>query len=187
MVQGPMPLQRLRDRYLEEIRPALQREFHYPNLMAVPKVEKVVLNIGLGEAKQNPRALDNAVRDLTAITGQKPVVTRAKRSIAQFRLRQGDKIGAMGTLRGQRMYDFLEKLINVVLPRIRDFNGVSPKAFDGHGNYSLGLREQLVFPEVEYDEIDKLRGLEISIVTTAKTDEEARRLLELMGMPIRAA
>lgn len=181
------PAQRLRDRYLHEIRPQLLREFNYPNIMAVPKVEKVVLNIGLGEAVQNPRALEAAVRDLTLISGQKPVITRAKRSIAGFRLRKGMPIGVMVTLRGQRMYDFLEKLMAVVLPRIRDFNGLSPNSFDGHGNYSLGLREQLVFPEVEYDQIDKLRGLEVSIVTTARTDEEGRRLLELMGMPFRAA
>jgi large subunit ribosomal protein L5 len=179
-------MQRLRDRYLHEVRPQLLREFNYPNIMAVPKIEKVVLNIGLGEAVQNPRAVDAAVRDLTVISGQKPVVTRAKRSIAGFRLRKGMPIGVMVTLRGKRMYDFLEKLMAVVLPRIRDFNGLSPKSFDGHGNYTLGLREQLVFPEVEYDQIDKLRGLEVSIVTTAKTDEEGRRLLELMGMPFRA-
>lgn len=175
----------LRERYLKEIVPALMREFGYRNVMEVPRVTKVVVNVGLGEALQNPKALDAAARDISVITGQKPVVTRAKRSIAGFKLRAGNPIGVKVTLRGQRMYDLLERLINVALPRQRDFRGVPRDAFDGRGNYSLGLSEQLVWPEIHYDSIDKVRGMEISIVTTAKTDEEARRLLELMGMPFR--
>jgi large subunit ribosomal protein L5 len=151
--------------------------------MEVPRLEKVVLNIGLGEAVQNPRAIESAVQDLAAISGQKPVVTRARRSIAGFKIRAGMPIGVMVTLRGRRMYDFLDRLMNAVLPRIRDFRGVSRKAFDGRGNYSLGLREQLIFPEVDYDKIDRVRGLQVVVVTTARTDEEARRLLELLGMP----
>ena len=174
---------RLREKYHKDVVPALVREFHYKNPMQVPRVEKVVLNIGLGEALQNPRALDAAVKDLETITGQHPVVTRAKKSIAAFKVRAGNPIGAMVTLRGERMYAFLDKLFNAALPRTRDFHGVSPKAFDGRGNYTLGLREQLIFPEIEYDKIDKVRGMEVSIVTTARTDEEARRLLELLGMP----
>lgn len=165
--------------------PALQREFNYSNPMQVPKIEKVVLNIGLGEATQNPRALDAASADLAAITGQKPVITRARKSIAQFKIRQGSPIGVMVTLRGDRAWEFLDRLINIALPQIRDFRGVSARSFDGRGNYTLGLREQVVFPEIDYDKIDKIRGLEVSIVTTAKTDEEARRLLELLGMPFR--
>lgn len=159
------------------------REFQYSNPMQVPRVDKVVVNIGLGEAIQNPRAIEAATRDLAAIAGQHPVITRAKRSIAAFRLRTGMPIGAVVTIRGERMYEFLDKLINVALPRIRDFHGVSPKSFDGRGNYSLGIREQLVFPEIEYDKIDRIRGMEITIVTSARSDEEARRLLELMGIP----
>ena len=151
----------------------------------VPKIEKVVLNMGVGEAIQNPKSLDGAVADLTAISGQKPVITKAKASIAGFKLREGMSIGCKVTLRGDRMYDFLDKLINVALPRVRDFRGVSPKAFDGRGNYTLGIKEQLIFPEIDYDKIDKIRGLEVVIVTTAKTDEEARELLKLMGMPFR--
>ena len=177
----------LRQRYHDEVAPALQREFGYANPMQIPRVEKVVVNIGLGEAIQNAKALDAAVGDLTQITGQKPIVTRAKRSIAQFRLRTGMPIGAKVTLRGQRMYDFLERTMRLALPRIRDFRGVSPNAFDGRGNYSLGLREQLMYPEIDYDKIDRLRGLEISIVTTAKTDEEGRQLLQLLGMPFQAS
>jgi large subunit ribosomal protein L5 len=173
----------LRQRYHDEIVPALQREFSYPNPMQIPRVEKVVVNIGLGEAIANAKALDAAVGDLTTITGQKPIVTRAKRSIAQFRLRTGMPIGAKVTLRGQRMYDFLERTLALALPRIRDFRGIPTRSFDGRGNFSLGLREQLVYPEIDYDKIDRLRGLEISIVTTAKTDEEGRKLLELLGMP----
>jgi large subunit ribosomal protein L5 len=170
-------------RYREDIAPALMKEFNYGNSMRVPRLEKVVVNIGLGEALQNAKALDAAVGDLTAITGQKPIVTRAKRSIAQFRLRSGNAIGAKVTLRGERMWDFLERLTALALPRLRDFRGVPTRSFDGRGNFSLGLREQLAFPEIDYDKIDRLRGLEVSIVTTAKTDEESKRLLELLGMP----
>lgn len=174
---------RLRDTYKEEIRPALQEEFGYKNLLQVPKLEKIVVNIGVGEAITNNRALDAAVGDLAAITGQKPVITRAKRSIAAFRLREGMPIGTTVTLRGDRMYEFFDRLTNASLTRIRDFRGVSPRSFDGRGNYTLGLREQLIFPEIEYDKVDKTRGMEISIVTSAKTDEEGRRLLKLLGMP----
>ncbi len=177
----------LRRRYHDEVAPALQREFGYPNVMQIPRLDKVVVNIGLGEAIANAKALDAAVGDLTTITGQKPIVTRAKRSIAQFRLRTGMPIGAKVTLRGQRMYDFLERTLSLALPRIRDFRGIPTRSFDGRGNFSLGLREQLVYPEIDYDKIDRLRGLEISIVTTAKTDEEGRKLLELLGMPFQAA
>jgi len=176
----------LRQRYHDEIVPALQREFSYANPMEIPRVEKIVVNIGLGEAIANAKALDAAVGDLTTITGQKPIVTRAKRSIAQFRLRTGMPIGAKVTLRGQRMYDFLERTMALALPRIRDFRGIPTRSFDGRGNFSLGLREQLVYPEIDYDKIDRLRGLEISIVTTAKTDEEGRKLLELLGMPFQS-
>jgi large subunit ribosomal protein L5 len=176
----------LRLRYRQEAMPALQREFGYANPMQIPRLEKVVVNIGLGEAIQNAKALDAAVGDLTQITGQKPIVTRAKRSIAQFRLRTGMPIGAKVTLRGQHMYDFLERTMRLALPRIRDFRGITPRSFDGRGNFSLGLREQLVFPEIDYDKIDRLRGMEISIITTARTDEEGRKLLELLGMPFQA-
>jgi large subunit ribosomal protein L5 len=176
----------LRQRYRDEVVPALQREYGYANPMQIPKVDKVVVNIGLGEAIANAKALDAAVGDLTTITGQKPIVTRAKRSIAQFRLRTGMPIGAKVTLRGQRMYDFLERTMSLALPRIRDFRGIPTRSFDGRGNFSLGLREQLVYPEIDYDKIDRLRGLEISIVTTAKTDEEGRKLLELLGMPFQS-
>ena len=174
---------RLRDRYREEIAPAMMRDFGYKNVYQVPKLEKIVLNVGLGEAIANARALDAAVGDLAQITGQKPVVTRAKKSIASFKLRAGMPIGAMVTLRGPRMYEFYDRLVAVTLPRIRDFRGVSPNSFDGRGNYTMGLREQIVFPEIDYDRIDKVRGLEISFVTTARTDEEGRRLLALLGMP----
>src|ERR687883_483779 len=176
---------RFQTRYQQEVIPALTREFNYQNPMQVPKIQKIVLNIGLGEALQNAKAVDAAVGDLTAIAGQKPVVTRSKKSIANFKLRAGQPIGAMVTLRGARMYEFLDRLINVALPRIRDFRGVSPNAFDGRGNYTLGLREQLVFPEIEYDKIDKLRGLEVTFVTKALTDEEARALLTELGFPFR--
>ena len=179
--------QGLRQRYHDDVVPALRREFGYANEMQIPRLEKVVVNIGLGEAIANAKALDAAVGDLTTITGQKPIVTRAKRSIAQFRLRTGMPIGAKVTLRGQRMYDFLERTLALALPRIRDFRGIPTRSFDGRGNFSLGLREQLVYPEIDYDEIDRLRGLEISIVTTAKTDEEGRKLLELLGMPFQSA
>jgi large subunit ribosomal protein L5 len=170
-------------RYREEVIPALTKEFGYTNPNQVPRLSKIVVNIGLGEALTNAKALDAAVGDLAQITGQKPIVTRARRSIAQFRLRTGNPIGAKVTLRGQRMWDFLERLTRLALPRIRDFRGVPSKSFDGRGNYSLGLREQLAFPEIDYDKIDRLRGLEVSIVTTAKTDEESKRLLQLLGMP----
>jgi len=173
----------LRRRYRDEVVPALQREFDYSNPMQIPRVSKVVVNIGLGEAIANAKALDAAVGDLATITGQKPIVTRATRSIAQFRLRTGMPIGAKVTLRGQRMFDFLERTMALALPRIRDFRGIPTRSFDGRGNFSLGLREQLVYPEIDYDKIDRLRGLEISIVTTARTDEEGRKLLELLGMP----
>ena len=174
---------RVQDRYRDDIVPVLTGEFGYKNPFQVPKLEKIVLNIGLGEAVANGRALDAAVNDLTTITGQKPVVTRAKKSIASFKLREGMPIGAMVTLRGARMYEFLDRLVATALPRIRDFRGVSPNSFDGRGNYTLGLREQIMFPEIDYDQIDKVRGLEISIVTSARTDEEGRRLLALLGMP----
>jgi large subunit ribosomal protein L5 len=173
----------LRARYLEEVVPVLQKEFGYVNPNQVPRLTKIVVNIGLGEALTNAKALDAAVGDLANITGQKPIVTRARRSIAQFRLRTGNPIGAKVTLRGQRMWDFLERLTRLALPRIRDFRGVPTKSFDGRGNYSLGLREQLAFPEIDFDKIDRLRGLEVSIVTTAETDEESKRLLQLLGMP----
>ena len=177
----------LRQRYHDDVVPALRREFGYANEMQIPKLDKIVVNIGLGEAIANAKALDAAVGDLTTITGQKPIVTRAKRSIAQFRLRTGMPIGAKVTLRGQRMYDFLERTLALALPRIRDFRGIPTRSFDGRGNFSLGLREQLVYPEIDYDKIDRLRGLEISIVTTATTDEEGRKLLELLGMPFQSA
>jgi large subunit ribosomal protein L5 len=173
----------LRERYREEIVPALTEEFGYTTPMQVPALDKVVLNIGLGEALSNAKALDAAGGDLARITGQRPVVTRARKSIANFKLREGNPIGVKVTLRGQRMYDFLERLINVALPRTRDFRGVSANAFDGRGNYTLGIREQLIFPEIDYDQIDQVRGLEVTVVTTAATDEEGRRLLTLMGMP----
>lgn len=176
---------RLKERYRTEIAPALQKEFGYDNVMRIPRLEKVVINIGMGEAIADAKRIDNAVRDLTDIAGQKPVVTRAKRSVASFKLRQGMPIGVMVTLRGTRMWDFLDKLANVALPRLRDFQGISPDAFDGRGNYTLGIREQLVFPEVDYDKVDKVRGMEITIVTTARNDEEGRRLLRLLGMPFR--
>ncbi|MDD2372017.1 MAG: 50S ribosomal protein L5 [Syntrophomonadaceae bacterium] len=176
---------RLYETYKGEIVPKLKEKFQYKNVMQVPRVERVVINIGVGEAIQNPKALDGAVNDLTIISGQKPVVTRAKKSIAGFKLREGMAIGCKVTLRGERMYNFLDKLINLSLPRVRDFRGVSPQAFDGRGNYSLGIKEQTIFPEIEYDKIDKIRGLEVVIVTTAKTDEEARELLRHMGMPFR--
>lgn len=173
----------LRARYRDEVVPALQKEFNYTNPVQVPRLTKIVVNIGLGEALTNAKALDAAVGDLAQITGQKPIVTRARRSIAQFRVRTGNPIGAKVTLRGQRMWDFLERTTRLALPRIRDFRGIPSKSFDGRGNYSLGLREQLAFPEIDYDKIDRLRGLEISIVTTAQTDEESKRLLQLLGMP----
>lgn len=176
---------RLYDQYKQEIIPNLMKKFQYKNVMQVPKVDRVVLNIGVGEAIQNPKALDGAVSDLTLISGQKPVITRAKNSIAGFKLRENMAIGCKVTLRGERMYDFLDRLINLCLPRVRDFRGVSPQAFDGRGNYSLGIKEQTMFPEIDYDKIDKIRGLEVVIVTTANNDEEGRALLKEMGMPFR--
>lgn len=176
---------RLQQKYKEQIMPALVKEFSYKNTMAVPKLEKVVLNMGLGEALQNPKIVDVAAEELATITGQRPVVTKAKKSIAQFKLREGQSIGATVTLRGDRMYEFLDRLINVALPRVRDFRGVSPKSFDGRGNYTLGLKDQLIFPEIDFGKVEKTRGMNICIVTTAKTDEEARVLLQQMGMPFR--
>jgi large subunit ribosomal protein L5 len=174
---------RLKDKYLNEVVPGLQEQFKYTNVMAIPKLDKVVINIGLGEVTQNPKALDAAINDLTLITGQKPVVTKAKKSIAGFKLREGMPVGVKVTLRGDRMYEFVDRLVSVALPRVRDFRGVSPKSFDGRGNYSLGLKEQLIFPEIEYDKIDALRGMDISFVTTAQTDEEAKALLKALGAP----
>ncbi|NLG68270.1 MAG: 50S ribosomal protein L5 [Firmicutes bacterium] len=176
---------RLKERYRREVVPAMMARFGYRNVMEVPRLAKVVINMGVGEAVQDPKQLDAAVADLTAISGQKPVVTRARRSIAAFKLRKGMPIGAKVTLRGDRMYHFLDKLINVALPRIRDFRGVSPDSFDGRGNYSLGIREQLIFPEIRYDKVDRVRGMDVTIATTAGTDEEAAELLRLLGMPFR--
>jgi large subunit ribosomal protein L5 len=171
-------------KYMDEVRPALVKEFNYTNEMQVPKIEKIVVNVGVGrESADNPKVLDFAVGDITTITGQKPVITKAKKSIANFKLREDRPIGVRVTLRGPRMYDFLDRLVNLALPRVRDFRGVPADAFDGRGNYTLGLREQLIFPEIEYDKIDKVRGLEVTIVTTAKTDDEGRALLRLFGMP----
>ena len=179
-------MDRLQEKYAQEAAPELTKKFGYKNVMQLPKLEKVIINMGVGEAVGNPKALDAAVSDLTLIAGQKPIVTRAKKSIATWKIRQGMPIGAKVTLRGSRMYQFLDKFINVALPRVRDFHGVSAKAFDGRGNYSVGLKEQLIFPEIDYDKIDKIRGMNVVIVTTAKTDEEARELLSLLGMPFSA-
>jgi large subunit ribosomal protein L5 len=176
---------RLKDMYREQVRPQLMQDFGYQNVMQAPRLVKIVVNIGLGEAIQNAKALEAAAGDLATITGQKPVITKAKRSIAQFKLREGMAIGAMVTLRGVRMYEFCDRLYNIALPRIRDFGGVPARSFDGRGNYTLGLREQLAFPEIDYDKVDKVRGMEITFVTTARNDVEGRRLLELMGMPFR--
>ena len=178
---------RLKDKYVNEVRPALMARFQYKNLLEVPRLEKVVINMGVGEAKDNPKALDAAVNELSLIAGQRPIITKAKRSVASFKIREGMNIGCKVTLRGERMYEFLDKLFNVALPRVRDFRGVSPKSFDGRGNYSLGLREQLIFPEIIYDQVEKVRGMDVVIVTTAKTDEEARELLRELGMPFRNA
>ncbi|WAM32435.1 50S ribosomal protein L5 [Caldicellulosiruptor naganoensis] len=174
---------RLKEKYFKEVIPAMMQKFGYKNVMQVPRLGKIVINIGLGEAKDNPKALEAAMNDLMAITGQKPVVTKAKKSIANFKLRKGMPIGCMVTLRGDRMYEFLDKMINLALPRVRDFRGVSDKSFDGRGNYTIGFKEQVVFPEIDYDKVDKIRGLEVTIVTSAKTDEEAKELLRLLGMP----
>ncbi len=175
----------LKEKYLKEVMPAMQEKFGYKNPMAIPKLSKIVINMGVGEATQNIKALDGAVDDLTRISGQKPVITRAKKSIAAFKLREGMPIGVKVTLRGDRKYAFAEKLLVVALPRVRDFRGVNPSGFDGRGNYTLGLKEQLIFPEIDYDKVDKIRGMNISFITTAKTDEEARELLRLLGMPFR--
>jgi large subunit ribosomal protein L5 len=174
---------RLKDQYREQIVPALRKELGYENVMQVPRLEKIVVNIGMGEALQNAKALDAAVQDVSTITGQRPIVTRARKSIASFKLREGNPVGVKVTLRGDRMWDFLDRLCNIALPRQRDFRGISPDAFDGRGNYSLGLREQLAFPEIDYDSIDKIRGFEVTIVTTAQTDEEGYHLLRHLGMP----
>ena len=179
-------MDRLQEKYQKEVVPALTEKFGYKNVMQLPKVEKVIINMGVGEAVGNPKALDSAVSDLTIISGQKPLLTRAKKSLAAWKLREGMPIGCKVTLRGERMYQFLDKFMNVALPRVRDFRGVSGTAFDGRGNYAVGLNEPLIFPEIEYDKIDKIRGMNIVIVTTAQTDEEARELLKLMGMPFKA-
>jgi len=176
---------RLKDSYKAEVVPALMQKFDYKNVMQVPKLEKVVINMGMGDIKDNPKALDTALEELAIISGQKPVVTLAKKSVANFKVREGMKVGAKVTLRGTRMYEFVDKLINIVTPRVRDFRGLSPKSFDGRGSYAMGFKEQLVFPEINYDKVEKIRGMDIIIVTTAKTDEEARELLTLMGMPFR--
>lgn len=173
----------MKEKYLQEVVPALKKKFNYKSVMEVPRIEKVVVNMGINDARENPKAIEASTRDMTLITGQKPIVTKAKKSIAAFKLREGMPVGAKVTLRASKMYDFLEKLFNIDLPRVRDFRGVSPDAFDGRGNYSLGIKEQLIFPEIEYDKIDRVRGMDITIVTTAKTDEEARELLRNLGMP----
>ena len=178
-------MSRLRQRYEKDVIPALKKEFGYDNVMAIPKLTKVVVNMGLGEATQNAKIVDPGADELARITGQKPVITRAKKSIAQFKVRKGMPIGTMVTLRGERMWEFLDRLIAVALPRVRDFRGVSPRGFDGRGNYTLGLKDQLLFPEIDYMKVDKARGMNISVVTTAKTDEESRKLLQLLGMPFR--
>ena len=178
---------RLRERYKGEVLPALQHEFEYKNVMQVPQLHKVVVNIGMGEAVRDSKTLDAAVRDIATITGQHPVVQKAKKSIAGFRLREGMQIGVSVTLRGERMYEFLDRFINIALPRVRDFRGVPDKGFDGRGNYTIGLREQLIFPEIDYDRIDRVRGMEVTMVTSARSDPEARRLLELLGMPFQRA
>ena len=177
---------RLKEKYTSEVAKAMMEKFGYKNVMEIPKIEKVVLNMGIGEAVANPKVIDSALADMTLSSGQTPVVTRAKKSVAAFKIRAGMPIGAKVTLRGERMYYFVDKLFNVALARVRDFRGVSPKSFDGRGNYTMGIKEQLIFPEIEYDKVDKIRGMDIIIVTTAKTDEEARELLKLMGMPFSA-
>ncbi len=179
-------MEKLKEQYVKEVIPALMKKFQYKSIMQVPKLEKIVINIGLGDTKENPKSLENAVNDLTQITGQKPVITKAKKSIAAFKLREGANVGCKVTLRSDKMYDFAYKLFNVALPRVRDFRGVSDNSFDGRGNYSMGIKEQLIFPEIEYDKVDKLRGMDIIFVTTAETDEEAKELLKLLGMPFKA-
>ncbi|MDW7658108.1 MAG: 50S ribosomal protein L5 [Bacillota bacterium] len=176
-------MSRLKDKYKAEAVPALQKAFNYKSVMQTPRLEKIVLNMGVGDAKDNPKAIDNAARDMSIIAGQKAVITKAKKSVSAFKLREGMNIGCKVTLRGDKMYEFLDKLISIALPRVRDFRGISPNSFDGHGNYAMGAREQLIFPEIDYDKIDKIRGMDIIIVTTAETDEEARELLRLLGMP----
>ena len=178
-------MEKLKEIYKNEVVPALMKKFNYSSVMEAPKLEKIVINIGLGDTKDNPKALDNAMNDLSIITGQKPIITKAKKSIAAFKLREGVNVGCKVTLRAGKMYDFAYKLFNVALPRVRDFRGVSKNSFDGRGNYSMGIKEQLIFPEIEYDKVDKIRGMDIIFVTTAKTDEEARELLTLLGMPFR--
>ena len=177
---------RIKEKYLAEAVPALQQKFGYKNVMEIPRLEKVIINMGLGDCKDNAKALESAVAELTQIAGQKPLVTKAKKSVANFKLRQGMNVGAMVTLRGARMEEFMDKLVNIALPRVRDFRGVSTKAFDGRGNYALGIKEQLIFPEIDYDKVEKIRGMEMIFVTTAKTDEEAKELLRLLGMPFAA-
>jgi large subunit ribosomal protein L5 len=179
-------MEKLREQYEKEVVPALMKKFNYSSVMEVPKLDKIVINIGLGDTRENPKALENAMKELAQITGQKPIVTKAKKSIAAFKIREGQDLGCKVTLRKDKMYDFAYKLFNVALPRVRDFRGVSPDSFDGRGNYSMGLKEQLIFPEIEYDKVDKLRGMDIIFVTTAETDEEARELLRLLGMPFKA-
>ena len=179
-------MEKLREQYEKEVVPALMKKFQYKSIMQVPKLDKVVINIGLGDTKENPKSLENAMNDLTQITGQRPMITKAKKSIAAFKLREGANVGCKVTLRSDKMYDFVYKLFNVALPRVRDFRGVSADSFDGRGNYSMGIKEQLVFPEIEYDKVDKLRGMDIIFVTTAETDEEAKELLTLLGMPFKA-
>ena len=180
-------MNRLKERYVKDVIPALTKEFGYKNVMAVPKIKKVVVNMGLGEATQNVKIVDTGSDELARITGQRPVTRRAKKSIAAFKVRKGMPVGTMVTLRGERMYEFLDRLMNVALPRVRDFRGVSPKGFDGRGNYTLGLRDQLIFPEIDYMKVDKTRGMNVSVVTSARTDQEARKLLQLIGMPFRAS
>lgn len=179
-------MSRMQEKYIKEVAPALMEKYSYKSVMQIPKIEKIVVNIGLGEAKENAKALDGATQDLMAITGQRPVITKAKKSVAAFKIREGMNIGCKVTLRRDKMYDFLDRLYNVALPRVRDFRGINPDSFDGRGNYALGIKEQLIFPEINYDQIDKLRGMDIIIVTTAKTDEEARDLLSMLGAPFSA-
>jgi large subunit ribosomal protein L5 len=178
-------LNRLKEKYKSEIAGAMQEKFQYKNVMQIPKLDKIVINMGVGEAKDNAKSLENAVKDLEIISGQKPVVTKAKKSVANFKIREGMNIGCKVTLRGEKMYDFLDRLVNLALPRVRDFRGVNPNAFDGRGDYALGIKEQIIFPEIEYDKVDKVRGMDVIFVTTAKTDEEARELLTLFGMPFK--
>ena len=179
-------MEKLREQYEKEVIPALMKKFNYKSVMEVPKLDKIVINIGLGDVKENPKSLENAIKDLAQITGQQPVITKARKSIAAFKLREGVNVGCKVTLRSDKMYDFAYKLFNVALPRVRDFRGVSNNSFDGRGNYSMGIKEQLIYPEIEYDKVDKIRGMDIIFATTAKTDEEAKELLKLMGMPFKA-